>query len=124
LILDPLNQLHGHMRQIGDVPAEAIQAVQRIIRETGCAVILAHHTRKGESWNKNSNEEAQSADLAGSFAWAASADNIIQIKAVPVSERRPGEVRFYVENPDTRNGEPFAKRLALVKPGPYRSDAM
>jgi hypothetical protein len=115
LILDPLNQLHAHVRQIGDVPAEAVQAIQRIIRETGCAVILAHHTRKGMSWDTRSNEEAQSADLAGSFAWAASADNIIQIKSVPISERRHGEVRFYVENPDTRNGEPLPRRLAVVR---------
>ena len=56
---------------------------------------------------------------AGSFAWAASADNIIQIKGVPKSERRAGEARFYVENPDTRNGEPFPTRLAVVRVGAY-----
>jgi KaiC/GvpD/RAD55 family RecA-like ATPase len=124
VILDPLNQLHSHARKIGEVPAEVIQAIQRVIAETGCAVILAAHTRKGESWNKDSDGEAQSADIAGSYAWAASADNIIQIKAVPNADRRPGEVRFFVENPDTRNGEPFARRLAVVRPGPFRPDSM
>jgi len=124
VILDPLNQLHHHLRKIGDVPAEVILAIARIIRETGCAVILACHDRKGQSWDKNSNEEAQSADIAGSYAWAASADNIVAIKGVPNNERRPGEVRFYVSNPDTRNGEPFPRRLAIVKPGPYQPDSM
>jgi hypothetical protein len=124
LILDPLNQLHSHLRKIGDVPAEVILAIARIIRETGCSVILACHDRKGLSWDKNSNEDAQAADIAGSFAWAASADNIIAIKGVPNAERRAGEVRFYVSNPDTRNGEPFERRLAVVLPGPYRPESM
>jgi KaiC/GvpD/RAD55 family RecA-like ATPase len=126
LVLDPLNQLHRHMRQIGEVPAEVIQAIQRIIAETGCAVVLAHHNRKDESGNKESSDEVQSSSLAGSYAWAASADNIIQIKAVPNSERQHGEVRFYVENSDTRNGEPLPRRRAVVKPGPWRAgvDAM
>lgn len=115
LVLDPLNKLHRHIRQNGEVPAEAIQSIERIIRETGCSIILLGHTRKGVSWDKNKNEEAQSADFAGSYAWAASADNIIQIKGVPLNERFPGEVRFWVENPDTRHGEPLAKRLAVVR---------
>jgi AAA domain len=115
LFLDPLTLLHSHNRQIGEVPAEVIQAIATIIRETGCAVVLAHHTRKGASWDKADSSDAQSADLAGSYAWAASADNIIQIKALPPARRSPGEVSFYVENPDTRNGEPFAKKIATVR---------
>jgi KaiC/GvpD/RAD55 family RecA-like ATPase len=124
LCADPANMLHAHMRGNGEVPAEVLLSINRIINETGCTIVLALHTRKGESHDKNSKAEAQTMDIAGSYAWGAAADNVIQIRAVPNKDRVPGEVRIRIENPDTRNGEPFAPMTAIIKPGPYRADSI
>ena len=114
LILDPLVQLHSGDENEQSSMRAVVQAVQHIISETGCAVVLVHHTRKGDSWVKSSTAEAQSADARGSGVFVGAADTIISLKAVPQNERRPGEVRFYVENPDSRMGEPFGRLMAVV----------
>lgn len=62
--------------------------------------------------------ESASSDLVGSYAYAAAADNIIIVSKEMPEDRRPGEVRFYVTNTDTRNGEELPRQLAVVKPGP------
>jgi hypothetical protein len=117
VVLDPAFELHSGARPENEALQLIAQAIKRIIDETGAAVVLVHHNKKGESWDKSSNAEAQSADVRSTGALAGAADNIVMLKSVPRSERRPGELRFYIENPDTRIGEPFERRLAVVTMG-------
>jgi len=128
LVLDPLHYFHSHSRQPGDVPFEVISAIQQIISATGCAVVVLHHTRKPPTSSgrtpKNGAEEPGSAssDIVGSYAWAAAADNIVIVTKVKPEDRRPGEVRFFVTNTDTRNGEELPRQLVVVKPGPHGAE--
>jgi len=115
LVLDPWVALHGQDENEQSQIGRVLQAIQRIISETGCAVVLVHHTRKGDSWNKNSKKPVSSADARGSGSLAGAADQLIAVRPLPLSSVRPGEVRFWVENSDTRIGEPFKTRLAVVR---------
>ncbi len=92
-----------------------LSAIRQLITETGCAVLLVHHTRKGDSWNKSSRADAESADARGSSAIIGDVDHVIAVKALPVSKRKEGEVQFWVENPDTRLGAPFQKKLISIR---------
>jgi len=116
IVLDPAVQLHSRdeNKSTGeDGIGAVVQAIQRIIAETGATVVLVHHNKKGDSWDRTNSAEAQSSDVRGSGGWVGAADSVIQIKGVPTSERRVGEVRFYIENSDSR-AAPFLRRLAVV----------
>lgn len=114
IVLNPANLLHGcdenDAGQIGTV----VRAILRIIRETGASVVLIHHTKKGLSWDQDSAAGAQSSDVRGSGALVAGADSVIQVKKLPDQEQQPGQVRFYVENSDSRV-EPLPRRLVVIK---------
>lgn len=115
LVLDPFIALHGRKEKDEDEMAVVLSAIQQIITETGCAVLLVHHTRKGDSWNKESSRDAQSEDARGSGAIVGDVDHVIAIKALPRKKRKEGEVSLYVENPDTRVGAPFCKKLVSFR---------
>jgi KaiC/GvpD/RAD55 family RecA-like ATPase len=115
LVLDPFIGLHGKREKESDEMSIILNAIQDIIAATGCAVLLVHHTRKGESWNKSSNADASSEDARGSGALVGSVDTVIAVKGLPAAKRVDGEVRMYLENPDTRVGAPFAKRLVCFR---------
>jgi len=115
IVLDPFVQLHGRDENEQAQMAMVVQAIHRIIAQTGAAVALVHHTKKGDSWDKRSAAEAQSADARGSGVLVGAADSVIALKGVPLADRCNGELRFYVENTDTRVGAPFARKLAVVK---------
>jgi hypothetical protein len=114
IVLDPFIALHAldenDQSQIGRVLAN----IQDLISRTGAAVVLVHHTRKGASWNKSNAEASSSADARGSGALIGSVDSVIVVRSVPDEERCSGQVRFSVENSDTRVGEPFPRRVASV----------
>jgi hypothetical protein len=122
VILDPLIQLHGQNENHPSEMAIVFRATERIIRETGCAVVVIHHTRKGESWDKSSGADLQSSESRGAGNAVGAADNVFMLRAVPPAERRPGEVRFFIENTDSRVSEPWPKRLAVVRPDARGSD--
>lgn len=115
LILDPFVMLHTRDENDQAEMAIVVQAVLRIIHEVGCAVVLVHHTKKGESWDKHSKMDGASVDVRGSGALVGAADSVISLKGVADEDRHHSEVRFYVSNPDTRLGEPFERKLAVVK---------
>src|SRR5262249_28653604 len=77
IILDPFVQLHGRDENEQAQMAIVVQAVQHIMAETGAAVVLVHHTKKGDSWNKTSSAEAQSSDVRGSGVLVGAADTVI-----------------------------------------------
>lgn len=91
--------------------AMVLGAIRDLITATGCAVVLVHHTRKGDSWNKSSSADASSEDARGSGALVGEVDHVIAIRGLPASKRKDGEIRFFVENPDTRIAATFAKKL-------------
>jgi hypothetical protein len=116
IIIDPSDKVHSRdeNKSTGsDGISELVQEIQRIIRETGAAVVLIHHNRKSKA-PREDGEEALSSDLRGSIAWTAGADSVIQVHGIPKAERRPGELRFYVENSDSRV-VPFDRRVAVVR---------
>lgn len=115
LVLDPFIALHGRKEKDEDEMAIVLSAIQQIITETGCAVLLVHHTRKGDSWDKESSRDARSEDARGSGAIVGDVDHVIAIKALPRKKRKEGEVSLYVENPDTRVGAPFCKKLVSFR---------
>jgi hypothetical protein len=92
--------------------APVLQAIERIIREVGCAVVMFHHTNK-PSWALDA--DASSANSRGSGGPVGAADNIFELRPVEATERRPGELRFYLENTDSRVGEPWPKRLVAIR---------
>jgi hypothetical protein len=49
LILDPLSRLHGLEENDNSVGTALINAAERIAQEIGCAVLITHHTGKGNS---------------------------------------------------------------------------
>lgn len=110
LVLDPFIAMHTRKEKDEDEMAGVLSAIQQIITETGCAVLLVHHTRKGESWNKESTREAQSEDARGSGAIIGNVDHVIAVKGLPPSKRVDGEVTIIVENPDTRVSAPFKRK--------------
>jgi len=115
LVLDPFAALHGKDENAASEMGPLLQEIQRIMSACpGLSVILIHHTKKGASWDKNDTSEAQSSESRGSGAMVGAADQMISIKAVPAKLRVANQVRFYVENTDTRMGAPFPKRLAAV----------
>ena len=116
LVLDPFVSLHGKDENEQSEIGPVLRAIQQIISATGCAVVLVHHTRKTD-WDKGKKHGASSAEARGSGALVGSVDVVISLRSVPAKLRRPGEVRFFVENPDTRVGAPFGKRLAVLKLG-------
>jgi len=114
VVLDPFIALHSKREKESDEMAMVLDAVRQLITETGCAVLLLHHTRKGESWNKGSSTDASSEDARGSGALVGDVDHVVAVKALPASKRKEGEVAFVVENPDTRLQAPFAKKLCKI----------
>jgi KaiC/GvpD/RAD55 family RecA-like ATPase len=110
LVLDPFIAMHARKEKDEDEMALVLSAIQQIITETGCAVLLVHHTRKGDSWNKESNREAQSEDARGSGAIIGNVDHVIAVKGLPPSKRVDVEVTIIVENPDTRVSAPFKRK--------------
>jgi len=114
VILDPFALLHRGDENEAAEMGPVLGAVQTIIRETGATVVLVHHTRKGDTWDGGRGSGA-SGDVRGSGAIVAAADSVILVQGVPDAQRVPGEVRFRVRNPSTRNAEPFAPRTAAIK---------
>lgn len=115
LVLDPFIGLHSKREKESDEMTVVVAAIQEVIAATGCAVLLVHHTRKGDSWSKTSTTDASSEDARGSGALVGAVDTILAVKALPNVKRIEGEVRFYLENPDTRVGAPFARKLLSIR---------
>jgi sugar phosphate isomerase/epimerase len=115
LVLDPLIHLHSKKEKESDEMMIVLSWIQQIITETGVAVLLLHHTRKGDSWDKSSNAEATSADARGSGATVGDVDHIIAVKGLPKNKQREGFVTFHVENPDTRVDAAFGKRTLTLE---------
>lgn len=114
VVLDPFKLLHQADEQSASELTPVLDALQRIITETGCTIILIHHTKKGGSWDKGDQSDAQSADARGSGAIIGSVDHVIAVKGVAPAQRVAGEVRFVVECPDSRVAQPFEKRMGCV----------
>ena len=114
IVLDPFVRLHRKREKEQDEMALVARALQRLMAETGAAVVLVHHTRKGESWNKGSNVDASAEDARGSGVIAGEVDNIIAVRGVPTGQRKPGEVRLVIENPASRVGPEIEKRTAVI----------
>ncbi len=114
IVLDPFVRLHSKREKEQDEMALVARTLQRIMDETGAAVVLVHHTRKGDSWNKNSNADASAEDARGSGVIAGEVDNIISVRGVPQAQRVVGQVRLIVENPASRMGAEFEKRTAVI----------
>lgn len=115
LVLDPFAALHGKNENAAEEMGPILQQIQAIMSACpGLSVILIHHTKKGATWDKNDTSDAQSSDGRGSGSMAGAADQLINVKSVAAGKRVANEVRFYVENTDTRIGAPFEKRLAAV----------
>ncbi len=115
IILDPADKVHGRDENKSTGPdgiSDLVCEIQRIIVATGCVVVVLHHNKKPKGL-RGEYEEAQSSDVRGSGAWTAGADSVIQIHGIPKSERRPGVLRFYVENSDSRV-VPFDRKIAVV----------
>lgn len=117
LVLDPFVALHTKREKEQDEMAGVMNAIRQIITETGVAVLLVHHTRKGESWNKSSNVEAQSEDSRGSGVLIGEADQVIAVKGLPPAKRKEGEIGIIVENPDSRVAAPFTRKLVTFRLG-------
>jgi len=117
IVLDPLAALHGQDENESAQLSRVLTAIQQLITKTGASVVLVHHTRKGGNWDTSVSTPASSADARGSGAIVAAADSIISIRALPPDKRVSGEVRFYVENTDTRVGAPFDRKLACITLG-------
>ena len=115
VVLDPFIALHSKREKESDEMAMVLDAVRQLITETGCAVLLLHHTRKGDSWSKSSTADATSEDARGSGALVGDVDHVIAVRALAPARRKEGEVGFYVENPDTRLNAPFAKKLVTIQ---------
>lgn len=111
VVLDPFIALHSKREKESDEMAMVLDSIRQLITETGCAVLLVHHTRKGDSWNKGSTADASSEDARGSGSIIGDVDHVIAVRALPAARRTEGEVAFYVENPDTRLKAPFGKKL-------------
>ena len=115
LVLDPFVALHSRDENDAGQMGPVLQAIQQIMSACpGLAVVLIHHTRKGGSWDKADSSDASSSDARGSGCLVGAADQIISIKSVAAAQRVANEVRFWVENPDTRIGPTFSKRLAAI----------
>lgn len=115
IFLDPFVALHAADEQdAGAVSRGPLAGVRMLIALTGCAVVLLHHTRKGDSWNKTSGAEAQSSDARGSGALVGEVDHVLAVKGLPMAKRKDGEVGFILENPDTRVAAPFGKRTITI----------
>ena len=115
LVLDPFAALHAANENDASEMGPILQQIQAIMSACpGLSVILIHHTKKGATWDKNDTTDAQSSDGRGSGSMAGAADQLINVKSVAAGKRVANEVRFYVENTDTRIGAPFEKRLASV----------
>lgn len=117
IVLDPFVRLHSKREKEQDEMAIVADALQRLMAATGAAIVLVHHTRKGESWNKGSSVEASAEDARGSGVIAGEVDNIIAVRGVPQAERRAGEVRLIVENPASRVGAEFERKTAVIDLG-------
>src|SRR5207253_1113505 len=76
LVLDPFVALHARDENEQSQMGPVLQAIQRIMSETGCAVVLVHHTRKGGSWNPSSRKPISSAEARGSGALPGAADQL------------------------------------------------
>lgn len=114
IVLDPFIRLHGRKEKESDEMMAVLACVQKLMLETGAAVILIHHTKKNESWHRTRTSDAGLDDGRGSGTIASEADNVIAIRGVPPAERRAGQVRFIVENPGSRVGAEFDKRTAVI----------
>jgi len=115
VVLDPLVELHGADENEQKEMGAVIRGINRLLSETGAAVVILHHTKKGDSWDPGKKGSALSSDARGSGVLVGAVDTVFSVKSVPPSQRVPGELRFVVENPDTRIGEPVPRRLAAVK---------
>jgi regulatory protein RepA len=75
LVLDPLSRLHGLEENDSSVGTALINAAERIAQEVGCAVLITHHTGKG-----NSRERLTDAYSArGSSALADAARTVLRL---------------------------------------------
>ena len=114
IILDPFTMLHSRNENDPSDMAIVLQAIETIIREVGCAVVVFHHTNKA-SWKLDA--EANSANARGAGGPQGAADTIFELRPVPASDRKAGLLQFALVNTDSRVAEPWPARVVFIRPG-------
>jgi hypothetical protein len=95
LILDPVYKALGDADENSATDiARLMDALERLARETGAAVVLAHHFAKGDASGKNAVDR-----MSGSGVWARDPDSIMVLTPPPKAkdEEDDGETRMVVE---------------------------